>query len=202
MYLLIDESGRIYDPIDNYLVFVGVYSSTLVGLEKIVSDARNRIPQTGKRRKEKYFEIKFSNTGDKTRAYVLEKISYKDVSYYVLIIEKEGRKIPDTPATYCVLLSNLIRLVQEKSLEHIIIDKHFTNKNQIEEFNEALLKATKRDLFIEHIDSNDNPVVAFPDFIAGAIRLFITKKEQRFYNLIKQKIAKVEQTTWKQIKKR
>ncbi len=72
-YALIDEGGRLYDPRDRILVISAVVSPTLVGLDKIVNKARERIPVKGKRRRERLSEIKFSLCGDKTREYVLRR---------------------------------------------------------------------------------------------------------------------------------
>jgi len=122
-FAIIDESGRLYDPNDRVLVFTAVLVNSLVNLDKIIPTARKHLP-----RKTTLAEIKFSTTGDKTKTRVLRALSKKDLTIFVLIINKEGRKIIDNPDNYSLLVANLLNKINSKysTVDHVIIDKHFS----------------------------------------------------------------------------
>ncbi len=109
-YALIDESGRIYDPNDKILVFAVILAENLSELEKIIIKARQRIPKKGKRKYERLSEIKFSLTGDNTRQFILKELVRYKVKIYALIIDKQGRKIHDTPENYALLIGRVLKI--------------------------------------------------------------------------------------------
>ena len=170
-YALIDESGRLYDPEDKILVFSAIVADNLTRLERIVTKARKRIPKKGARRKERLSEIKFSLTGDKTKRFVLQELAKQEIKIYSLIIDKGGRKISDNPVTYALLIGEILKILlpDNPQLSHIIIDRHFTFITQREMFNYQLQKQFGDNLFIEHVDSLQNPVITLADFVAGAV---------------------------------
>lgn len=203
-YALIDESGRIYDPNDKILVFAVVIANNLSELEKIIIRARQRIPKKGKRRMERLSEIKFSLTGDNTRLFILKELAKYQVKIYLLIIDKQGRKIQDNPENYAFLIEKVLKTAirDNPKLTHILIDRHFTFITQREKFNLHLQKRYGNKLFIEHVDSLQNSVVLLADFVAGAIRFSYVKQNFQFKECIKDLIMKEKLTTWKEIKKR
>lgn len=203
-YALIDESGRIYDPNDKILVFAVVIAENLSGLEKIIIKARQRIPKKGKRKSERLSEIKFSLTGDNTRIFILKELAKYQVKIYALIINKQGRKIQDNPENYAFLIGEALKTVirDNPKLTHILIDRHFTFITQREKFNVHMQKRYGNKLFIEHVDSLQNPVVTLADFVAGAIRFTYVKQNFQFKECIKDLIIEEKLTTWKKIKKR
>ena len=203
-YALIDESGRIYDPNDKILVFAVIVAENLSELEKIIIRARQRIPKKGKRKYERLSEIKFSLTGDNTRLFILNELAKYQVKIYVLIIDKQGRKIQDDPENYAFLIAKALKTVIRDSpkLKHILIDRHFTFITQREKFNLHLQKRFGSKLFIEHVDSLQNPVITIADFVAGAIRVAYVKKNLLFKECIKDLIVEEKMKTWREIKKR
>lgn len=203
-YILVDESGRLYDPSDRLLVFTGVVASNLIGLDRIIPQVRKTIPRKGKRKKEKTLaEIKFYSAGDKTRLKALELISKCPLKVFVLVIDKEGRKITDNPQNYSLLVSSLLTPAFKKhpDIKHVIIDRHFTYVTQRERFNQLLLRHLGKEVFVEHLDSQQNTIVSLPDFIAGAIRIAYTKGDVRFKEIIDSLIVWEKKITWRKLKK-
>ena len=43
-FAIIDESGRLYDPEDRFLVFAAVITETLVNLDKIIPQVKKKLP--------------------------------------------------------------------------------------------------------------------------------------------------------------
>lgn len=184
------------------MVFSAVVAKNLTELERIIVRARNRIPKRGSRRKERLSEIKFSLTGDKTRRFILQELAKHEVKIYNLVIDKNGRKISDDPVTYAILISEILKILlpDNPRLEHIFIDRHFTFITQRETFNHQLQKQFGDKLFIEHVDSLQNPVITIADFAAGAARTAYLKKQKEFTSLINAVVAEEKLTTWKEIK--
>lgn len=201
-YALIDESGRLYDQNDRILVFTAIVAENLSALEKIVIRARERIPRKGKRKKERLSEIKFSLTGDKTRFYILNELAKQKIAIYVLVVDKQGRKIADDPLNYALLIEEVLKkpLTDYPNLAHILIDRHFTFITQRERFNRYLQNKISQRLFIEHVDSLQNPVITLADFVAGAVRMTYTKGIEQFKKCFEELVKEEETKTWRQIK--
>lgn len=125
-----------------------------------------------------------------------------EVKICSLIIDKGGRKITDNPTTYALLIGEILKtlLPDNPQLSHIIIDRHFTFITQREILNHQLQKRFSDKLFIEHVDSLQNPVITLADFVAGAARIAHLKKRYEFIESVKNVIAKERLTTWKEIK--
>lgn len=201
-YIIIDESGRFADPHTKIIVFSGISTNTLIGLDKIIPRIRKKIPSKGTRKKElKLAEIKFSTTGDKTKTAVLKEISKLNLEILVLIIETQGRKVRDNPENYSILVSKLLFQVLKVNpkLRHVIIDRHFTWIHQRELFNDLVQKKLKKQLFIEHLDSQQNTVISLADFVAGGIREYYTKADVRWRNIIKKRIVYERKALWKEL---
>ncbi|MBI3289905.1 DUF3800 domain-containing protein [Candidatus Microgenomates bacterium] len=195
-FVIIDESGRLADRNDKFLVFAAIVADSLVGLDKIIPSVKKSSPKTLN-----LSEVKFSTTGDKTRIKVLKLIVKKGLKLFVLVINKEGRKIDDNPNNYALLVSILLLDILKKmsSASHVIIDRHFTWVTQREKFNDLLQEFVDKPLFIEHLDSQQNTIVSLPDFVAGAFHLMQTKDDARFTAIIDPQVE-VNATTWKQLR--
>jgi len=201
-YALIDESGRLADPADKIIVFVSLVTKSLVNLDKIIPQIKKKLPKKGKRGKEKTLaEIKFSKTGEKTRLRTLQIIAQKDFKIFILVIDKEGRKIVDNPVNYAHLITTLLKPAIKKfpDLTHIIIDRHFTYILHREKFNDLVQKILKKKLFIEHLDSQQNTIVSLPDFVAGSIAEAYNKKNLKYKKIIKKLINVEKKTTWRKL---
>lgn len=198
-FAIVDESGRLYDSNDRFLVFAAVVVDSLVNLDKIIPAIKKRLP-----RKKKLAEIKFSTTGEKTKLKVFNEINKRQLKLFLLVIDKEGRKIVDSPENYSLLISALLKKVFAKypTVAHIIIDRHFTWVTQREKFNVLVQKQLSKQLFIEHLDSQQNTIISLPDFIAGAERVVHSKNEQKYVEIINKQIENRLVTTWKKLKRK
>ena len=198
-FAIIDESGRLYDPNDRFLVFAAVVGESLVNLDKIIPAIKKNLPK-----KKKLAEIKFSTTGEKTKIKVLNEISKRRLKLFILVVDKQGRKIQDSPDNYSFLISTLLNKVFAKypTVSHIIIDRHFTWVTQREKFNDLVQKELKKQLFLEHLDSQQNTIVSLPDFIAGSERIAHSKNEPKYVQIINKQVEKRIITTWRNLKRK
>lgn len=203
-YVLIDESGRLPDPRDRFVVIAAVVVETLTAIEKAFLKVRRKIPRKGKRRKERHLELKYSLMGEQTRQQVLKTLETIDFYSYVLVVDKQGRKIRDTPENYGLLISETLRSLRRTffniNIEHILIDRHFTSIHQQQKVNAVIEKRLNKMLFVQHIDSSQNPVIAVADFIAGTVRESQFRKTRGSNSGISKKIVNVRNVSWRELK--
>lgn len=196
MVIFIDESGTLPDPTDRYIVLAALVAPNPQGLEKILPKFRKKTPLKGARKKEKKApEFKFHYVGDITRRKVLEEIITKEVKIYLLVVDKMGRKIADTPQNYGKLIKNLIpKLLKKEYPKEIYIDKHFGHKYDAEKLQSILDSISNKVSFLQ-VDSVTDPRIDLADFIAGATLRKFRVEDETFYKIISKKI------TWEKIKK-
>lgn len=119
------------------------------------------------------------------------------------IIDESG-KIKNNSEDYALLVSALLKKVSTKypTISHIIIDRHFTWVTQREKFNDLIQKELKKQLFIEHLDSQQNTIVSLSDFVAGAERISYAKNEPKYRKIIGTLIEGQIVTTWRELKRK
>lgn len=187
--IFIDESGTLPDKDDKYIVISALIVSNPRGLEKILSKFRKKTPLKGSRKKERQTkEFKFHYVGDITRKKVLAEIASKDIKIFLLVVDKMGRKILDTPENYGKLIKYLIQIIlkQEKPKE-IFLDKHFGNKNDSKKLQLILESINDLVKFLQ-VDSISDTRIDLADFIAGAVLKKYRTKDKVFYQIISSKI--------------
>ena len=200
MVIFIDESGTLPDTSDGYIVFAALVALKPQGLEKILSKFRKKTPTKGLRKKEKHVkEFKFHYVGDITRRKVLEEIASKDVRIYILIVDKLGRKILDTPENYGKLVKTLsLNLINKENPKEILIDKHFGNKNDTEKL-QSILDLISGEVNFQQVDSVVDPRIDLADFIAGAVFKKFRVGDEKFYEIFSSKIVWEETLKWNKL---
>lgn len=76
-----------------------------VDMPEILLDINKKIRKKIRRqkKKEKVLEIKFYQAGERTKLAFLKELSRSPIDIFVLVVDKKGRKIPDTPLNFAVL---------------------------------------------------------------------------------------------------
>lgn len=198
--IFIDESGTLPDLNDQVIIVAAVGSFTPEDLVKLFSP---KIKKEALRRKST--EIKFYNAGNRTKQKFFEELIKLDLDIYLLIVDKVGRKIPDTPLNFSVLNSVLLREVlsfYEEGAE-LIFDKHFQKIEDIEEFDRNLNKLLDgRDVKIRHVDSQEIKIVNVADMVAGATLAHLTSKNSHFYEMLRHKVIVEIRIKWPEVKSR
>ena len=136
---------------------------------------------------------------------MLSAISGADFAVFLLIVDKKGRKIPDTPENYSVLAGELIKEIhiwQNRGLM-IFIDKHFHRILDENSFNAHLQKSlTGIPYTIEHVNSQEEIAVNLADFVAGASLAKYNKNTEQFYGMIKESIIFEKIINWPELKRK
>lgn len=195
----IDESGTLPDPKDKLVIVAAVGTSSPESIDAILRQTKKRYAL-----KKSTGELKFYTAGDKTKKLFFESIIKYDFSLYILIVDKMGRKIPDTPDNYaavCCLLINDI-LTFSSDVKTLIFDRHFSRQTDLDRFNYALNKIINRQISVLHVQSIKEKRVNIADMIAGATLAKETGKNIQFYKIFEKKVASVKRVNWTEVKKR
>lgn len=202
-YILIDESGTLPDPRDTYIVIAAV------GLEDIKEGKHvvSKVLQSLRERKVRIAELKFYYAGEQTKRRMLSGIILAGFQVFALIVDKQERKISDTPENFALLISELIREVslwRSKQEFSILIDRHFHKRKDEDKFNRLLREYVSKNIRyeIQHVNSQQNFVVNLADFAAGAILTKYSKDTFLFSDIIKKNIVAEKIVSWPELKKK
>lgn len=199
--IYIDESGTLPDANDKVVILAAVSSDT----QEVLLNIFNKIKRQIKFKQSKNLpEIKFYYAGEKTRTLFMRELNNSPIEIFVLIIDKKGQKIPDTPFNYAVLAYFLIEeclIFHRDNLDQIIFDRHFHKQKDLNEFDKLLRQFLKRDILIDHVDSKTNPSVNIADMIAGSALANFSKNENKYYKIISDKILSEKRLNWREAKR-
>ena len=194
----IDESGTLSDPKDAVVIVAAVGTESVVIIDEILKKLKKR------HLRKPSAEVKFYTAGDKTKLLFFELLTKKDFMICALIVDKIGRKIPDTPENYaalCLLLLTDVFSFATK-IKEIIFDRHFSRNIDTEVFNTNIRTLVGKNIPIKHVDSIRDKRVNVADMIAGAILAKESGKDIRFYEMMKEKMTSSKRVNWREVKKR
>lgn len=198
--IFVDESGTLPDPKDRVIVVAAVGVDFPKKIERIIKAVR----KSGKFKKE-IGEIKFYTAGDRSKEMFLQKLVREDFDIFVLIVEKMGRKIPDTPQHFALLCWLLLTDVLNfyPSIKEVVFDKHFHQRKDIEKFNRNLENLVGGKLpQIRHVDSREDKKVNVADMIAGAVLAKESGRGEQFYKIFKGQIISEVRLNWPEAKRK
>lgn len=200
--IVIDESGTLPDPKDKVVVIAAVGIDNLALIDRVHKSTRKSLKNRGK----SIDEIKFYLAGEKTKLIYLRDLATQNVEIFVLIVEKNGQKIADTPENFAVLcwllLEDCFLFYRERKNTEIILDRHFNSEKDQEKFNRILNRLLNKQLTFIHADSKVTSAISASDMIAGSVLWCNTGKSSKFYSLIKNKIISEKRLNWKEAKRR
>lgn len=201
--IFIDESGTLPDPKDKVIIVAAVGTELPQYLAEITKKVRKKIKT--RKKKTEIGEIKFYQAGERTKQIYLKELSKYPIDIFALIIEKKGQKISDTPENFAVICYILLKecwLFYEDRIREVIFDKHFHREIDQDKFDKVLRNLFKKKLRLLHLDSIQNVEVNTADMVAGALLWKYTGRDDRFYELIKEKIISEKILNWKEAKRK
>lgn len=201
--ILIDESGTLPDPKDKVIIIAAVGTEMPAKLIEITQKIRKKLK--ARKKKEIISEIKFYNASEKTKTEFLKELSKCPIDIFILIVNKNGQKIPDTPENFallCYLLLEECFLFYQEDIKEIIFDKHFHKKQDLEIFNRTLQKLLDKKVLLKHVDSEKDIIVDNADMVAGSALWAYTGKSDKFYKIIKNRIISEKILNWKEAKRK
>lgn len=190
----VDESGTLPDKNDRIIIVAAVSTQFPQKIENIFKKIKKN---------RKFKELKFYYAGDKTKQIFFENLVKEDVEIFILSVNKNNRKIEDSPENFAILcwilLNNVLNFYPKSS--QIVFDRHFSSMSDIVKFNIAIKKLLSKTIKIQHIDSEKNQIVNVSDMVAGAVFANETGKNSLYYKLIKSKIVTRTDLNWTEAKK-
>ena len=117
------------------------------------------------------------------------------------MINKENRKIEDSPQHYALLVYALLKNVSRNhKISSIYIDRHFDIQRKTEKFNKEWERLAKAELLIHHTDSLKDSRINLADFVGGAIFRKFLNKENYYFDLIRDRLSSLNIKDWRGIK--
>lgn len=207
VYGFLDESPGISDS--NYFFCVDiVVDSEKAGkkLSKIIRAARNRLNKKYKDTS----ELKFNNTNEKTRIFILSEIAKTDLGIVVLILDKDGRRIEDNPLNYGIAVG--ITIIESLAVYKNIVltvDKRYKTGKDFLEFEKTAknvfdkLSPQGSNIILETpAESENNSGIQIADFVAGAFNSKYNRADNRYVEILRGNIKKEVVAKWTETKKR
>ena len=196
--VFIDESGTLPDIKDKVIIVAAVGTKQPVILRSLLGQVlkNSKLKKSGA-------ELKFYTASDRAKTAFFEKIIKEDLEIFILIVEKMGRKIPDTPENFaivCALLLTDVLSFYPQVLE-VVFDRHFSREQSISEFNLILENLLDKKIRLRHADSQKEKAVNAANMIAGATLAKETGKNKEFFAMIREKIITVKTVNWPEAKR-
>lgn len=208
VYGFLDESPSLSDK--DYFFCVDIITSEEKvnnNLHKIIKKAREKII---KKKLKNIQEIKFHTSDEKTRIYILSELAKQDVEIFVLVADKEGRKVEDTPRNYAIVVGvTVAELLKFHPRLSLTVDKKYTNPKQQEEFikesDKTIFKFGPKNIsliFNNPADSEREKTLQLADFVVGAFNSKYNQRDAHYTEIIKEKIKSEKIVKWVKIKRR
>lgn len=200
--IIIDESGTLPDPDDAVIVVAAVGALDCKELKDITTDVRTTVVH--RKQKPTTKELKFYNAGERTKVRYLKELVKQMVNIFVLVVEKNGQSISDSPenmATLAYILLKECLLFYDDDIKEFIFDRHFHTVKDIRRFDRLITDLLKIDVKIKHLDSIENTEINTADMVAGSVLWKYTGRDDKFYKVIKRRIIVEKVVNWKEAKR-
>lgn len=198
-FIFVDESGTLPDPKDKIIVIAAVATPSP---EKIEAIFKTLIKKRGFKRPSG--ELKFYTAGEKTKDLFFHWMAKEDFAVFILVVEKSGQKITDSPENFAILcwlvLTDVLAFYPEPT--EIVFDRHFSAKKDMEKFNKILAELLGKNLRIVHVDSQHDKRVNIADMVAGAILAKESGKNKNFYQIIEKEVIISKLLSWPEAKRK
>lgn len=208
VYGYLDESPSLRDEAFFFCVdILSTSDRTNKRLKNILKRARKKVL---KKKLKSLSEIKFYNSDERTRTYILSEIAEYDVRVVVLVVDKEKRRVKDTPFNYGIVAgATVAEFLSVYPALNLTMDKKFTNDEQEREFLritqetiQTLVPTGKNIFFNPPKDSKKESLLQLADFAAGAMNFKYNQHDNHYADIIKDKIVVEKVVKWTKLKKR
>lgn len=203
MRIFLDESGDLGFTQKSSKYFV--IGLLIAKNEKEIENCVKRTRKAKLKRKLKEVpELKFNQSSDAVRKYLLKCISTKDVEIHGIVLKKyqvydylKGHRNKIYNYLTGFLMNKIITSSEERQLI-VILDK-FLSKESREDYNRYIkgklsefIKKTVN-IEVEHKDSTSERCLQAVDFITGAISNKYERNNDEYYKIIEAKIKSVQE---------
>lgn len=196
MHIYLDESGDLgfHSNSSNHIIIALLITKNPHTIERCMKKIRQR---KLKKKLKELPEIKFNKSNDNIREKTLKCIVKEPIDIAYIVLNK-NRVNPNRQFNkekiYNFITGCLIRSLPFENDIHskLIVDKRSSNKIIRSDFDQYVKEKAAFNLDITHENSEYNQCLQATDFIAGAIFRKYESGDNRFYNLIEDRITVVE----------
>lgn len=181
---------------------------TLKAGDKILARIPKRVRRKTMNKKLRQLpELKFYNSDEKTKMRMLQMIANTPVEIFTLLVDKEERRVSDSPLNNGVVLGNAAAAVlKEKGKVSWTPDRKFVNPDDTAQYLDtavkvAASKAPSGFLVMKGpADSRREALIQLADFVVGAVSHKYNRNDDRYYQIIKKRVVLEKVVLWKDIK--
>lgn len=160
-----------------------------------------------RKKKKNISEIKFANSSPQIKQRVLELIRKESISIYAFVVDRENRRVIDSPENYGIVVGFAASEVLKVCPTLILTpDKKYTRPGDIREFEKTTLEVigkVSREgalLFKEGVESETNSIIQMADFIAGALNFKYNREDEKYWEIVKDLIIEEKVESWTKLK--
>lgn len=203
IYAYVDEAANLAD--ENRFFIVGVVSTrSKKELRHILKRARKVVLGKGRRQVP---EIKFSRVARRVAEYVIKRLARKDVAIYVWIVDKEGRRVKDTPQNYGLVLAHALKYgFNLAGWDKVWVDEKYSKERDRHRLEQTLRKVLGDDTVeqgrVIFTKSEKEPGLGLADFVAGSFYTAYNQEDSKLMKLLQPKIVMEEKIKWKEVKQK
>ncbi len=197
----VDESGAL-TATSPWFVLAAVLTPHPESVAHIVNRVALRTGKRLKRARKPATELKWRNASHRVRTDVLGHLAATEVQCFTLVVDKQGRRIEDSPENYAVLVCELLALCWEYyPNQSVALDRHFTTPAQFARVNTFVYRhwPATGTLNLIHVDSQRSSLVQLADFVAGAAYDRYNGRDDSLH-ILGDKIANVKVAAWATLK--
>lgn len=201
-YAYIDEAANLAD--ENQFFIIGIVSTfSEKELRRILKRAR-AILGKGKRQTP---EIKSSRVSKRISTYIFKKLSQKDVSIYAWIIDKEARRVEDTPENYGLALGHVLKYrFNLAGWNKVWVDEKYIKQRDKVKLEKTLEAVVGNSDFVKEkvifAKSEKEPGLSLADFAAGSFYAAYNRGNTELLDLIKSRVVVEEKVLWRELKQK
>jgi len=199
----VDESGAL-TATTPWFVLAAVVSPRPESVAYIVSRAALQAGKRLNRARKPASELKWRNASQRVRTDILVHLAATEAQCFTLVVDKQGRRIEDSPENYALLVCELLALCWEHyPNQSVVLDRHFTTPAQFARVNTFVYRhwpATGM-LNLVHVDSQRSTLVQLADFVAGATYDRYNARNDSLHFFV-DKIANTQVVAWSILKAR
>src|SRR5258706_15420092 len=160
----IDESGNLADKEPFFIVAVVPIDNARL-TERIIKRLRRVV---GREKRKDKDEIKFSKISDRVKDYFIKRFEESNLYCFVFVINKNDRRIKDTPENYGSILAHILHLgFSIFNWEKAVIDKKFSKLRDQEKLHVFLQNDGVDTMKVNFVDSMQVDGVKLAEFVAG-----------------------------------
>lgn len=203
LYAYIDEAANLAD--ENQFFIIGVVSTqSKKELRQILKRARKVVLEKSKHQVP---EIKISRVAKRVSTYVIKKLAQKDVAIYVWVVDKESRRVKDTPQNYGLVLAHALGYgFNLAGWSKVWVDEKY-NKERDRRTLEQSLRKFLGDGVIDQgkvifARSEKEPGLGLADFVAGAFYAAYNQGNNELTKILRPKIVMEEKVLWRELKQK